>query len=270
VNLQLKNLFRWIWYHLFEWLLLGGLYVVGLTILLRGLYDSLEEVGRLDWTFFVLVAALLLLPVIQWGVRKLNAVSMPIPLIRSRRLLAMLAVHEMRKPSSFVIMGAQTVMMAIFLAQEGRGIHLVLASQLYVQSLLYSVRLWIPFAQKFHPRTGAIDLYVAMTAFSGLAILPSASAAVLISGTGSYDVLSVLSGVIGANLAASMMCLEGDGGRPWLVNLFSMLAGTFFGLICFQFSWVVLLLLYLYPSMMGYVRGRHRSLEYFDEDVTIP
>jgi hypothetical protein len=76
-------------------------------------------------------------------------------------------------------------------------------------------------------------------------------------------------GSLGAVLSASCVALEGDSGRPWIVNFMSLAAGTVGGYLCAASSWFLLLAIYVFLHMEKISKNRLKSVEHLDEDTLI-
>ena len=75
---------------------------------------------------------------------------------------------------------------------------------------------------------------------------------------------------LGGVLAGSCVALEGDAGRPWIVNFISLAAGALGGLLCWAWPISTVFVGYFSFSMIRAVGGRLRSVELLDEDTLIP
>ena len=75
--------------------------------------------------------------------------------------------------------------------------------------------------------------------------------------------------LIGGVVAAAAVVMEGDSGRPGLVNTVSLISGMLMGLFCMISPWFFLVSLYFAHKTAALVVDRLKSVEFFDEDVVV-
>lgn len=75
---------------------------------------------------------------------------------------------------------------------------------------------------------------------------------------------------LGASLAAAAMVMEGDSGRPWLVNFIGLAAGFIGAVTSWATPWAIPVIVYFLWRMTDSVQRRLKSVENPDEDIVIP
>ncbi|MCC7442894.1 MAG: hypothetical protein IT285_14775 [Bdellovibrionales bacterium] len=148
----------------------------------------------------------------------------------------------------------------------------IIICQWPVQRALHSGRRWQRFV-RLHARDGGISAYLGslwtaqviqyLLLFVALGILPGSP----LSSTPAVAALGC--GGLGAVLGGVSVAVEGDSGRPGLVNLVSLTAGTICGVACFASPWFLLAVIYFCTRTADTGRYRLRSVEWFDEDTFV-
>lgn len=277
LRLQATNLARWVREYLVSWGLLSVIYSITVTVVLQPLLENAFKRELPLLPLWVLTCSLLLVPGL------LEALPLP-PLGRlvrergfSEGLFAPLGGalgrlylrHELRRGTTWFAVLA-TVLAAQLVPARLHALW-VLAALLPVQRALYSIHRWRPLALASGPETGAQSMIGALI---GAQVIELGVAWLALGATGTFASreawlaygAAAFSGVV----AASAMAMEGDSGRPWMVNFISMAAGILCGYLALASPWFILLALYVAHVTRNSVGQRLKSVEHLDEDTLIP
>ena len=282
LRLRTLNLARWIQEYAVSWGVLSLIYSWTVTLILQPILERVlkTEIGaRPLWiaTAFILLipGALeyLPLPPLAFGKSKFTFMSRGIfgERIWSRfggALVPLYLRHELRRGATWLVV-CLTVVLAGLLPPHKYALW-VLIAQLPVQRALFSVSSWRMLAVSHGPREGGHRILCALWTSQVLQAFITWGA-VGLSGFYSFEHwLALGPAVLGAILSASMVALEGDAGRPWMVNFFSLAAGTLGGYACLASPWFLLLVIYFCKNQVAATTNRLLSVEHLDEDRIIP
>ena len=269
-RLVILNLARWLREYAFVWGVLSVVYSLTVTLLLQPILERVFHREIPVAPLWALICGILIVP----GILE----HLPLPSFSLRRgLLSLMSKgsfirlylrHELRRGSTWLTIGL-TVLVGVSLPDSKRALW-ILAAQLPVQRALYSIHRWRGLALSFQPQTGASKLLAALSLSQVIQLLFAWS---LLGLTGVFSVSQWLllgQGALGAVLSASMVAMEGDSGRPWIVNFISLASGILGGYLCYASPWVLLLVAYLFRNMQTNVGMRLHSVEHLDEDTLIP
>jgi len=143
----------------------------------------------------------------------------------------------------------------------------ILCVQMPAQRSLYSVQNWRVIYWLRRPFSGAPDFVKSMIGFGIVSYLFTftlmAVLSLLMDGVIYWELFFVgLAAATGSTAAA----LEGDSGRPAIVNLVSLLTGTMAGLLTLLSPWVIFAVWYAVDKLVLASSRRLRSVENFNED----
>jgi hypothetical protein len=277
-SLELRNLLRWAREYAVSWGLLSVIYSFTVTMILepileRALRTELEPIPLWAATcaLLLLPGALDSLPLPQVSFR-LGRFQVLRPGIFGERLFSRLGGplgplylrHELRRGSTWLMI--VLTVLAAGLLPKGKQALWVLFAQLPMQRALYSVHSWRGLAAAhLGPKAGR-PLLQALLLSQGFQVA-FAWLAVGMAGFLPRDLwLALGPAALGAGLAGAAVALEGDSGRPWLVNFFSLAAGTLGGYLCLASPWGLLAIAYLCSNTKGLAERRLLSVEHLDED----
>lgn len=281
-RLRCLNLSRWIREYAISWGVLSLIYSWTVTLILQPILERAlkTEIGAKPlWiaTAFILLIPgafeYLPLPPVVFGRGKLTFMPSGIfgEKIWSRfggTLVPLYLRHELRRGATWLVICLTAALAGIL--PPGKYALWVLIAQLPVQRALFSISSWRTLAVSHPAREGGDRILWALwiSQFLQAAI---AWGAVGLAGFYSFDHWWALGpAVLGAILSASMVALEGDAGRPWMVNFFSLAAGTVGGYACLASPWFLLLILYFCKGQIASTAKRLMSVEHLDEDRIIP
>ena len=274
-RLRLLNLIRWARAHWFSWTLLGLAYSAAATVLIGGVAEAMTGAAPPWVPLWGAISLVLLAPAF---LEKLPLGGIPFvrrlafgesPVLRATGPLGPLYLrHELRRGATWAGVGLTAAIGAT--AAEVAPALWVIAALLPSQRALYSIHRWRSLAVSLRPASGAGSLLRAFLAAQLVQIFVAWAAV----GVASLPPLAVFlrmgAGALGATLASGAMALEGDSGRPWLVNLASASAGLVVGFLCFLWPVVLVPAGYFAARMVPAVASRLRSVEHFHEDLVLP
>ena len=278
-RLRLLNLLRWIKEYAISWGLLSAIYSYTLALILQPVLQKTLGGSVALPVVWILGIVLLLIPA---GVEFLPAPPFHHPrwIIGERwfseagfrnfggPLLPLYLRHELRRFPTLLGIGF-TTFAGVLLPLSHRGLWILIA-QFPVQRALFSLQGWRGIALSASPTQGGswilrtllvsqlIQLMVAWLALGLSGAFPMAAW------------LQLGAGALSAVICSSSVALEGDSGRPWMVNFFSLAAGAVGGFLGYAYPWTVGLSLYIFYSMQAGVGKRLLSVEHLDEDRLLP
>lgn len=281
-RLLLLNLFRWIREYIITWGVLSFIYSLTVTLILQPFLERFFGREILFAPLWGVTCALLIIPAF------LEALKLPpLGLVKRggfserfwRRPAGSLGVlylrHDLRRGTTwFVVFLA--VLIGISLP-AGLAPLLVLVALIPVQRALYSVHKWRTLALAGSPRSGAGQLIRAIE------VSQLVQALVFWLALGAASALPVETGerlslshwlqlgpaVLGGVLASASTAMEGDSGRPWMVNFIALAAGILGGFLCLYSPWFLLVVIYFDGQMRKLSEQRLHSVEHIDEDIII-
>jgi len=261
------NLFRWIKENLIVWVLLVSIYSLMTTMVLDTVFQIVfkyESNKFILWSllFFGLMSAYFFESI---GFFTLN-IKKIFPI--KNRYARLYALHEFRRGSGFLfalLLGGG----AYFLGR----IHISFILLIYllcVQRPLFSLWKWRRLFLSFEPTQAAqgwyLGILITQVVYFLLFMIPVSFSYFYLSDA---FFVKLIFGCIGGLLASLSVSFEGDSGTPVMVNLITFSSGVLGAFICFYSPWIVLLLLYLWWSMMSQIQNRFLSVEKLDEDFII-
>jgi hypothetical protein len=180
--------------------------------------------------------------------------------------------HELRRGPTWLVIVLTVALQGLL--PPGKWALWVLIAQLPIQRALFSVHGWRGLAAAHAPREGGQKLLAAIQVSQLIQLLItwfSLGACGIIAGFLTTEHWLLLGpAALGAVLAASSVALEGDSGRPWMVNFFSLGAGIIGGFLCLWSPWFLLGVLYFVNSAKNLSANRILSVEHLDEDHILP
>lgn len=271
MRLQLLNLYRWLRENLIVWGILSAIYSLIATVLLQTILEqTLKQELSLFPVWSMIIVALLVPAVFE----ALPLPPLPLPLAALSRPLAKLplvrlyVLHDLRKGSTWLLLAAALAAGALL---PDRSQHLwILVVQLPLQRALYSVHRWRRLALGSRAHGGASQIV------QGLFVSQAVQATILVvgfallRGAPSFGYLALWIASLSAVIGGASMAMEGDSGKPWMVNFISLSVGTLGGYICLAQPGLALVVFYFAFSMSAAVAKRLWSVENFDEDTFIP
>lgn len=259
-RLWLLNAARWCREYWLSWGLLGLIYSVTLALIIQPILGRALGQELPLGAVWLVNALLLLLP----GALELTPLpGLPSLLwIRARPGLAWIyAQHDFRRLNAWLGILLMAGVGRLW-AGAGREILWVLIAQLGTQRALYSFGKWRVLALARDPRRGGSAL---LTGLVITQIVQATLAGLLFGGS----LRALFAAAVGV-LAAGAVALEGDAGRPWLVNFISLTAGAIAGVLSYLFPGTLLVVGYFSVRTIVEMRDRLHSVERMDEDVVIP
>jgi hypothetical protein len=271
-RLLLLNGLRWWKENFWVWGILGSIYSLTLAIVLQTVIElSLKaEVGLPN--VFVGMAVALLIPAL---IHALPVPSLPLPFGKARgselgSFVRIFLSHELRRTQNWIAVGLTALAL---LALPSSWMPLSLAfGQAPVQQTLFSVQKWRALALAHSPQHGARHLFVSFQVLQmilGVALLVLWVSATMLKGQSLELFPRYIPAIVGAWMGGSSVLLEGDSGRPWLVNFISLAAGLVAGFFTVLHWGFLLLIFYFCAQMVGSVKERLRSVELLDEDTLV-
>lgn len=274
------NLLRWLREYIVSWGLLSFIYSLTVTLILQSILEqALKKELEFKSLWFTTCATLLLpglfealkLPPLSF--RKGLLTFMP-PGVFGENLwqrwggaiTKLYLRHELRRGATWLVI-VLVVLIASLLPDNKKALW-VLIAQLPIQRALYSVHRWRGLALAFHPKQGAEQLMRAIWASQFLQIFIAWIALVI---TRSIpDPWMYGCAALGAVISAGSVAMEGDSGRPWMVNFIALAAGTLGGYLCLATPWALPFVIYFGGRMAVAIENRLLSVEHLDEDTLIP
>ena len=278
LRLRLLNLARWFREHLFVWSFLSTIYSITLALLLQPILEmgfKLEIPLQPLWaaTCLVIVIPALLERVPGQVPRFFSLVLASwIPSrTESNAFRSLYLRHELRRLPTWL--GVLAVGVSLCWIPADRAALWLLIAQLPLQRSLFSIHRWRALALAHHPRLGAGRLLMALISSQLIQWLLSWLFAGFLAWMFAGPTFSLwlrlgAAGVAGV-LAGGCVAMEGDSGRPWIVNFISLAAGAVGALLTLVWPVSLLVVAYLAISMSNSVAERLRSVEHQDEDTVI-
>jgi hypothetical protein len=276
LRLNLLNVLRWFRANAFAWIALGVPYFFGIGLLLE---PFLEEVGRgetkvtQNGVWAVLLGVFIGAIVIRLLAQNWNR---GFPLSAGFAPGKLYVQNRLRELWTFFT--ALIIVLLADLALSYSILFWIFLIQLGVQRELYSVSDWRNVFLLSYPQSGAAR-FLSQFRMQQLIFFFLVWGAMGVSGLlgGFQSELGVSSSEwlqagwvgLGAVLGASAVALEGDSGRPILVQLISLTTGTLAGLVCFASPWILPIVIYFVVQIEKMSINRLKSVENFYEDTLI-
>lgn len=259
-------------HHFVEWMLLGVFYVATCAIFLRPIAEEMSKTGVSLWMMLAMLGVLAIVPA---GLERLDlgAFTFRFPSFVGRfpPVAQLFLRHEGRKRVAWLTSALVVVAMLLFPGQV--FLKWLLVSQLNVHRGLFQMQAWRNNITLVEPQTGAISLLTAFTlchvAFYAIALLLFLPVWFFQNGN-LTDLLTLVSIGLGSVAASASTAMEGDAGRPWLVNIFALTAGVLGGFLCWLSPLFLIGAYFFHAKMKQLAWNRLRSVEGFYEDNLIP
>ncbi len=273
-KLKWLNLYRWLKEYIILWTLLGSIYSLAGAVLFQPIFQWItkKEPSLLNsWLLtnsFVIISWLFHSFLSNFSFKQANRY-----LVKAHAPLStFFCVNELRKVSVLAVIFV-TVITGAFLNSHSFQIWVILA-QLPIQVSLFNLKPWEQITLQRSALVGAKELLRGLLKVQLItAILATILVVTLWIVQGQSVSLAIIgslaSGVLGASLMSAGVALEGDSGRPFLVNSISLVSGTLAGLLCFAMPVSLLFCLYLYHRFEAVTLNRLRSIAPIDEDTLV-
>lgn len=267
MRLQLLNLARWFREYLLVWTALSFVYSITLVLVLQPLLELALKMEVPFWPLWIATCATLIFPA------AVEALPQPLSAELGRLsfghgLIRLYLRHEFRRLGTWVGILVAVALAAII--PKDRAALWILIAQFPMQRALFSFQKWRVLALVEHPKLGSKSLMLALASSQLLQFLVAWLA---VGAIGFFDANAWLKlGLAGvaAVFAASAVCLEGDAGRPGLVNFITLAAAALGGFSTYAWPVGLGISAYLMMAMSGSIPERIRSVEHLDEDTLIP
>lgn len=273
LRLNLLNFARWFRENWLAWVLLSFIYSVTLVLLLQPFLELALKAEFPFWPLWSVTCAVLLIPAM---VEAIPGIGLRIPVAAPTGLMGIYLRHELRRLPTWV--GIAVPVVAIHWMPPGREALWLVAAQFPMQRALYSLQRWRTLALTNHPGLGASRLVTSLAVsqfiqFAKAWVGMGLGVWLVPQFFGSMELMVWLRlGMAGAAAvaASSGLAMEGDSGRPWLVNFVTLAAALIAAFATFAWPIALLIVVYFAGAMSGAIRERLRSVEHLDEDLIIP
>jgi hypothetical protein len=283
VRLAALNAARWFAANATTWILLSGIYSLTVSILLQTVVEQLQKKTISLFPVWILSMVLLLAPGAleklpmpdlpsRWVGRKLFSEKFWSRLGGSS-FLPLYLRHELRRTQTWVTL-ILTVTLGALLPQ-GREQAWIFIAQIPLQRALWSIGGWRRIALRTPDGTslgGTLllnaflwsQLIQAFVAIASLAALHWFQNQAL-----PASFVATSAATVSAVLGCSAVCMEGDAGRPWLVNFIGFSAGIIAAALVLWQPPLVILSAYVFSNLKHSVQNRLWAVEEFDEDALL-
>jgi hypothetical protein len=268
-KLLLLNAFRWLKAHAIEWGLLGAIYSFTLAILVQTFVETLLRQETSLASVWLGSSSLLLVPLLLERLPTGNF-GLPRPsrmpdVLLAHPLASLYLAHELRRLPTWI-----TLFLTVALGGAvSKPFLWIPISLLPMLRALYSWGAWRRLAaQRFGKEAGKSlieALFLSQTIQGGIAWLALGAS----TGRADFDWLAAGAAQLGAIATGCSASLEGDSGRPWLVQTFVLAAGIVGGAFAWYNPWLALIPLWFFFRMRESVRDRVASVEPLDEDAVL-
>lgn len=258
-DILIKNSLRWIKSFLFEWTILFSLY---LFLLWKAVFPTLEDIfgiGFLKGRGFLFCLGSVLIPFLFSRVWSLSTLALPVPSFGMRNPRILFATNFLRNPLSLIFVAS--IWSAIYFSGTTNFLSLIFASQWIPQLICYQTDGWRTFL------TGSGFEEPSLTLWESILIL-----ALVLGVLAVFPLIlepQLIMVFFGGVLGGSVVCLEGDSGRPFLTNLLSYSVGIFSALMMWASPWFFILIFYFAYQARNLSQNRHQSVEGFYEDTVL-
>lgn len=275
VRLLLLNAWRWFKEYAVSWGVLSVIYSLTVSLLLQPILEqAFRHEFKLSWVWSVSCLLLLLPGVLEWmrlppfKLVKAGFFNEAIWVQKGSPLLPLYLRHDLRRGPTWLALTLAVALGGVL--PENKRALWILVAQLPVQRALYSLTHWKRVALTYFPNSGAQNLVVS---FGISQLIQALIASLAFAGTVGLSIEQTalyLNAMVAMVVTSSALILEGDAGRPWLVNFFVLAGATLAGYLTLAFPITVLFVVYFWTSMRGAVKKRLFSVEHLDEDTVIP
>ncbi|HTL12867.1 MAG TPA: hypothetical protein VL588_10290 [Bdellovibrionota bacterium] len=278
IRLQTLNGLRWLRESILFWTILFTVSALTTALLLQGVLGVVFHVP-VSWQAVALGVGLTVALGAVLENLPVGAIPLSSGIFSERfwsriggRLLPLYLRNELRRGPTWITLGLACMAGAI-LPRAWAPLWLLLA-QWPVQRALHSGRNWQRLV-RLHargPRDGIPNFLVSLAVSQVLQYLLLLAAVWAVpDGALAFanPKIHLAAGGLGAVIGATSVAVEGDSGRPGLVHLISLTAGTLWGLACAAYPWSLGAALYFFSRMAATGRYRLASVEWFDEDTFI-
>jgi hypothetical protein len=260
------NFFRWFQANFAVWLILSSIYSLTVTMVLQPI---LERVMKQEIPLSQLWASVCLALLVPGAFEYLSLPSIGIKLSRPIQGLSQIYLrHELRRANTWLVL-ILSFGLILLTPRELRPL-IILAVQLSGQRALFSIYRWRGLALSFHPESGGQQLIFSLGRAQVIQFLILWTAVALTFHFEARALLAYGIGGLGAVIGSASMAMEGDSGKPWMVNFIALAAGIIAGFLCLSFPYLILLVGYFFLKMQANVAKRLKSVEHLDEDSLIP
>lgn len=287
MNLYLLNAFRWVKHHAVAWSILFASYSVAASVVVQVILQELIGTQLRFLTVWALTAGVVAIPGLLERLPVPGAVGGRWSHLlggAAHRIVGPLGVlyvsHELRRPATWLVVGMTAVAGAAVLGMSPAA--WLLICQVSAQRAFFSISAWRRFAAFYRPGSGAAEV---MRAFAVAQTVQVFAVGVLIAllatflspaaiGSGvpavaGERILRFMAAMLGAAWASAAVVMEGDSGRPWLVNFVGLAAGFIGAVGGWASPFALFVIVYFMGQMSMVVAGRLKSVENPDEDIVI-
>lgn len=282
LNLRALNAWRWLKEYFISWGVLSAIYSVTVTLVLQPFLERALNRELPVAPIWALTCASLLVPGILESLNlgsisvRFKGLALLPPGIFSeplwnrlgRSLVPLYLRHELRRGSTLLTL-LLTVLAAGALPADKQAFW-VLIAQLPAQRALYSIHHWRRLARGQFPAHGGPYLLTALACSQAIQWVISWGALGLSGFVDPAHWWRLGPASLGAVLSTSAVALEGDSGRPWMVNLIGMTAGILGGFLCLYSPFCLAGVAYFMIQLRKMAAERILSVESLDEDFVIP
>ena len=261
-NLALKNALRMVQENLAAWGILVFIYSFVACMIIQTVVVVTRqgnEMGNVELWLFVMALA-----VIPGLMMKVVLPAIPMGIGSTHDFFRLYIRHRLRKLHTWFFL---TVCCYALVMIPDKWIYFsVLLVQIPISAEIFWIFHWRELMRVHSPRVGAMKL---VTVFIGIQTLQAfiiLLALFLTGQMGWHQALACLAAVIGA----TAVVMEGDSGRPVLVNLISLGSGTLWGGLTLWSPYWFPVVIYFAVKMVQGAHMRLHSLERIDQDVVIP
>ena len=282
-QLLLRNAARWFAAHAITWILLSAIYSLTVAILLQTIVEQLQKKPISLGPIWIVSMVLLLIP---GALEKVPMPDLRLPgatrsffseaiwtQLGGASFLPLYLRHELRRTQTWVTL-ILTVTLASLLPTE-RAATWIFIAQLPLQRALWSIGGWRRIALRTPggPQLGGALL---LNAFLWSQMIQAAVALIAWSGLLLWDgkwqgtpVLALSAATLSGVLCCASVCMEGDAGRPWLVNFAGLSAALIGASLVYWQPALLILSGYVFSNLKHSVQNRLWSVEEFDEDALL-
>ncbi len=262
------NFLRALKENFFSWFVLGSIYLLSASQLLQPIFEwALKRELPGTWMFVGVALLILSAGLLASLFERVFGAKFALPLRIPRRLSHYLWFTHMSRRAATWIVVAITVGLGIWLEQKNLFFFWLLAAQLMNQIHMFAADRWRAFFCFNLGRTAALNLvheFVGSHVFFGVVVY-----ALLYFFWPTHEWLKWLLPTVSALWGASVVVLEGDSGKPLLVNSVSLVLGTLCGLIVFMEPGFIVLVAWACLRIPELSHNRFWSVENADQDAVL-
>lgn len=249
-KLNTLNLLRWARYRFLSWGSLLALYFLMLHLFLE---PFMEKERRI--MFMLTLGGLIGLAFLCNGTALLKGISRRGPSLFQKRLPAFEIIfkNELRQLSTWILFVLITLFG--FLIPSEYPFFWAIACHGWVQKGAFQIPKWAKLCRYLYPTEESKNILPALAAVS---LFLSTLSFLILMGLEAFSV-KIWIVCMGSLLAACSTLMEGDLGKPILVNLISLTAGLIGGALCFYSPWIILIIAYLFERMIHLTEKRGLS-----------